>query len=475
MDKRNWKIIYTNYSGMEKKAVEFLSAEVGKYILRDTGIYTLYVLACERLGAKIDKNVIIVGNYNENEEIKKHIRKEDVPTNGYAVKVMKNPENEELNMVLITAFSEENLFYGAIHFVDDFLPSVAPVSGGLRTPKETFYHQLPDYFNTSEPTSKTRSIFTWGHPINNYRRYIENMARLKINQLIIWNDFLPVNAKDVVEYAHEFKIEVIWGFAWGWGTDCSKIDFNELEALKEDIVNKFKTYYIDSGDGIYFQSFTELHTDKIGDKLIAEAVTDFVNDVAGEIFKIKPDFKIQFGLHATSVKDHLEYIAEVDKRVEIIWEDCGVFPYHYLPKVEKEEFDRTMEFTDKILTLRNGEKAGVVYKGMMTMDWTKFSHQSGPYVMGMASDEIIEHDIKMLSPIWKSFQAEWMECGKHILNMTRQIILRYGENVNLCIAGALDGGIWFVPALCTEMMWNPTEDFEKIRERVAKRPCVKFV
>ena len=28
---------------MEKKAVEFLSAEVGKYILRDTGIYTLYV------------------------------------------------------------------------------------------------------------------------------------------------------------------------------------------------------------------------------------------------------------------------------------------------------------------------------------------------------------------------------------------------------------------------------------------------
>ena len=80
MDKRNWKIIYTNYSGMEKKAVEFLSAEVGKYILRDTGIYTLYVLACERLGAKIDKNVIIVGNYNENEEIKKHIRKEDVPT-----------------------------------------------------------------------------------------------------------------------------------------------------------------------------------------------------------------------------------------------------------------------------------------------------------------------------------------------------------------------------------------------------------
>ena len=473
MDKRNWKIIYTDYSGMEKKAVEFLSAEVGKYILRDAEVYTLYVLACEKLGAKHDKNVIIIGKYNENELIRQYIKKDEIAENGFAVKVMKTEEN--LNMVLITAYSEENLFYGAVHFVDDFLPAIAPVSGGLRTPSEIFYNELPDYFKTVAPDFKTRSVFTWGHPINNYRRYIENMARLKINQIIIWNDFLPLNAKDIVDFAHEFKIEIIWGFAWGWSTNCTEVIFEDLERLKQDILKNFRENYMSAGDGIYFQSFTELHTDKIGDMLIAEAVVDFVNSAAGEIFKIKPDFKIQFGLHATSVKEHLEYIDNVDRRIEIIWEDCGVFPYHYLPVVSEKEFDKTMEFTDKILTLRDGEKAGVVYKGMMTMDWTKFSHQSGPYVMGMASDEIIEHDIKMLSPIWKNFQSEWMECGRHVVKMTRSIKEKYGKNVNLCIAGALDGGIWFPEALCAEIMWNADEEFEEIRERVSKRPCVKFV
>ena len=63
-----------------------------------------------------------------------------------------------------------------------------------------FRRYLP-YFYSEVPDHKRRSIFTWGHPINDYRNYIENMARLKLNQLIIWNDFVPINAKEIIDYA----------------------------------------------------------------------------------------------------------------------------------------------------------------------------------------------------------------------------------------------------------------------------------
>ncbi|MBO5669983.1 MAG: hypothetical protein J6S41_00405, partial [Clostridia bacterium] len=54
----------------------------------------------------------------------------------------------------------------------------------------------------------------------------------------------------------------------------------------------------------------------------------------------------QFGLHATSVNTHLDSIARVDKRVEIVWEDCGEFPYGYTPRVESEaEFEKSLDFT----------------------------------------------------------------------------------------------------------------------------------
>ncbi len=39
MNKRNWKILYSTYTGMQKKAIELVSAEVGKTILRDKGVY----------------------------------------------------------------------------------------------------------------------------------------------------------------------------------------------------------------------------------------------------------------------------------------------------------------------------------------------------------------------------------------------------------------------------------------------------
>ena len=132
------------------------------------------------------------------------------------------------------------------------------------------------------------------------------MVLLKLNEIVIWNDYTQINAGEVVDYAHSLGIKVVWGFAWGWGTDCNVsmgLDEESMRELKDKIVKKYEKEYANSGaDGIYFQSCTELNQEYIGDKLIAEVVVDFVNDTAGALIDKYPRLHIQFGLHILKMK-----------------------------------------------------------------------------------------------------------------------------------------------------------------------------
>jgi len=355
--------------------------------------------------------------------------------------------------------------------VDNYLPKAAKnISNRIQSEYNTFDDKIPDYKNTSSPKSNKRSIFTWGQPINDYREYIDNAARCKINQIIIWNDFLPINAKDVVDYAHEYEIELIWGFAWGWGTDCSKADLTRLDDIKESVIKNFKENYMSSGDGIYFQSFTEIHREEIGGIVIADAVVRLVNETAKEIYKLKPDIHIQFGLHAMSVREKLEFIEKVDERIEIVWEDCGSFPYNYIPKVQTEkDYTDTLEFTEKIINLRNKGKTGLVYKGLMTLDWNHFAHQSGPYILGVNSEKTKKEDLDFLTPMWRYFTSDWITYGKYAYDFTKNIHLSGFDNINLNVAAQLSGGIWFPFALLSEILWNTDQSYEEILAKVLKR------
>lgn len=479
--KRNWKIVYTDFSGMERKAVELISKELGALVLREKGVYRINVLPIEKMGAPLDRNAVVVGLYSENELIRKYIKESDIPDNGYVIKVFDNPDDISLKLVLITANEKHNLFYGAVEFVDDYFVKAAPINvNGLRQVDEIFDKEnIPDYFCASAPAIKTRAIFTWGHPINDYRHYIDNMARMKLNQLIIWNDFVPLNAKDIVEYAHSYGIQVIWGYAWGWTPHCQDIDLNVdyMDELSDAVVEQYEREYRDiPGDGIYFQSFTELHEDYLGGLLVAEAVTDFVNKTAEKLLNKYPDLYIQFGLHAWSVENHLEFISKVDKRVEIMWEDCGAFPYDYEPAVaSREEFDKAVELTDKIINLRNEGAKSVLFKGNMVLDWERFAHQSGPFIMGEASKSIIEHDIQMLKPIWRNFQSQWYKEGKYAFEMAKHIADKTNGEMTVGIAGQFAGGHWFSEALCAQILWECNGSYEEILDKVSKRRCIDFV
>ncbi len=362
----------------------------------------------------------------------------------------------------------------AAHFVDDFFSLAAPNRNGLCYRDEIFLNRLPAYSYSTAPKAKTRSLFTWGHPINDYRKCIETLARLKFNQIIVWNDYLPINAEEFVDYAHSFGLTVVWGYAWGWFPDCTKVDLQKLDALKAEVIDTYNRVYKGKGDGIYFQSFTELHTATLQGKVIAEVVTDFVNDTAAALLENEPNLLIQFGLHAISVKDNADYLAKVDPRVQIIWEDCGIFPYGHDFERNAALEQSALDFTHLVIKQRPGVPVGMVFKGMLKQDWPNFEHQAGPFILGQSSEAVIKRDMEMFTPIWRYLQNEWFKNGDLAHTLANACIEDATADLNFCIASHIADTPWYPLALCAELFWDPTPAYEDIVARVTRRSFVEF-
>lgn len=482
-DKRNWKIVYSSYCGMEKKAVELVYSELGSLILRDAGQYAIHVLRCEKEDdAALDKNAVIIGVYGKSKLISEYVKEEEIAEGGYVVKVCDSHEVEGLKVAIITAKTPTEVFYGAVEFVDDYLNSATIIDSGITLTNRLLDPTLapfPDYYSAPSPTIKRRTVFAWGHPINDYREYIENLARLRLNQLVLWNDFVPINAKDLIDYAHEYGIQVVWGYSWGWITKCWTFDPDDIPKIQKQAIDTFERDYAPLGvDGIYFQSFTENVGASLKGKLVAEIVTDFVNDTASKLLEKYPSLYIIFGLHAESVKEHLEFIRNVDKRIEIMWENCGEFPYKYIPEVpDEEDFKKTLDFTDNIVSLRGEAPTALLIRGVATMSWISFAHQSGPYVIGKNAKSVIEHDKAIMRPIWRTLQAQWHKggAGKYAYRLIKHVASLGRGDVALGMAGQFAGGIWLNEAVTAEMLWNCDKPYDEILERVSRRRCVESV
>ncbi len=478
MKQTEWKIIYSSEGEISQRALRLLYQEAGQHLIREQGVYRIYVLPCEKEGAAFAKNTILLGLYNDSREIPKYVSEQEVPQDGFAVKVTENPNDpEEGRLVILTAYDEMELFYAAVHFLDDYVPTHAPLHGSNQMPDLIYDSPLPTYFYSEVADHKRRSIFTWGHPISDYRAYIDNMARMKYNELILWNDYVPLNIREILDYAHSYGIRVFLGYAWGWKPNCKGIQELSDEALaeiKNGIIRAYQTTYLPLNcDGIYFQSFTEMKRANIGDRNIAKTVVSLVNEVAEELWKINPDLKLIFGLHATSVREQLDEIAKVDRRIEILWEDCGEFPYHYRPFVKnREKFENNFEFIRKLLELRDGVGVGLVFKGMMVMDWKKFVPQAGPFVMGENAKSIAAHDTGIRRNSWRIFSASWMESCPDALRMMQFINEHQKSDVLMNIAVNGDGGAFFPMALCGEMFRKAPETAPALLKKVAARPYV---
>ena len=478
MKQKEWKIIYTKYEGVTKRTISFLSKEAGRMIIREPNVYSIHVLPCEREGCEVSKNAFFVGCYNDSPTIQKFVSHNEVPADGFLVKVVENPDDKDGRFVILTAHTDTELFYAAVSFIDDYITEHAPMHGGvLPMPDLAFDSPLAIGSYAETPDNKTRSIFTWGHSFNDYRAYIDNMARMKFNELIVWNDYLPINIGDIIDYAHSYGIRLLIGYSWGWreiSPKADKIPRESLDALRDKIVSHYKNIYEPTGcDGIYFQAFTERKEQVIDGVPIARIVTELINETAKEIFEISPNVRLEWGLHATSVKEWLSEIARLDTRIGILWEDCGEFPYSYNSYINDEEsYKETLEFTKKMLELRGGVGVGLVFKGVMMLDWHKFAMQRGPFVMGENHKDIAAHDRYIRANAWREFSANWLKSGDKVAQMIKFIKENKLGDVNMCLAGTFDGGIYLPVALCAQMYRSCDGDFTDILRKVTRRSCI---
>ncbi|MBQ8893527.1 MAG: hypothetical protein IJ043_03865 [Clostridia bacterium] len=449
-----------------RKAIEVLSQTLLDYI----GSYP----ASFQYDAATDYSkyrCIFIGTKNNHPYIAQSTQTVPPHAEAYAISVQNDT-------VIIEGSDDAGVLYGCIDFYNQYIVRFEYASNHNRYHQNIFDDVLPDFAYSSAPTVRSRGLWTWGFVIYDYKGYIDNMVKLKMNTLIMWNDYAPLNAKEIIDYAHSCGIRVIWGFSWGWDSGCKNLSLESLPTQSQDIFRKFKEEYAPlSVDGIYFQTITELKTEYLGGILVADAVTDFVNNTAKLFFSEYPDLEIQFGLHATSVKQRLEIIKKVDARLRIVWEDCGSFPFSYIPH-DLDSFEETKAFAEKIATLRGtDDRFGVVTKGLTKLDWSRFEHLDGPAAMGTGSKSWKADRIVRKSKIWRYLQAYWLTNADKVLEMIKAMAeAKQGDLLITALVedGMFEENIMFPVALYSEMLWDCNADLPQLINQVALREYVTF-
>jgi len=461
MAKHDWKIIYSGTSPIEMRALEFLYGEMGNYMLRDWGIYALYTMACEKAAGELpNQDAVIIGIANENELLKKFIDPAEIPADGFILRKLDNPQYPGKQLVLIAGSNASAVLYGVTTFIDDVLMSLSPRdNNAVIADADVFALPMKDFNIIDAPASKIRSVFTWAHPIGDMYEYFRNMARLKFNRVYMWNEFPPLNAAEVVEYAHSWGIEIFWGFAWGWSTNCPGTNVADLNALKQSILKEYHDIWAGlPGDGIYFQSFTEMMQREINGRCVADCVVELVNGITEELLKENPVLKIVFGLHASSVKDDLAIIARSDKRLEILWEDCGNYPFNHINEVPTPAED--LAFVRDLFAMKH--LMGLVYKCQLTQKWANFAHQAGAYILGHNGSKMQANDLEVTQSAWRNYKAVWSEHGKLAYDLAQIIQNEGGSDVEMNVAAQLNGPIHWPTALTAELFWNSNRSYIEI-------------
>lgn len=442
--------------------------------------YVLTVTTAAELDVEKEKyyNVIAVGTAEDNPYIASLVGEGiiSIPDDpdGYVIRVLDNPKNTEKQLTVLAGASSHSVCYAVSEYIGNYLPITE--SRDLHKVRFVpyFTRKTAETYRVRTPKIKERGVWTWGHVIYDYKRFIDNMQKLRMNIITVWNDYPPINAREFVEYAHAAGIKVIWGFSIGWGYKVNISDNAELDRIIDDALSHYEKNYLDlGGDGIYFQSFTETDKDTQNGVNIACAVKIYVNKIYERFKERFGDMRIQFGLHATSVKKHLDEIGGIDPGVEIIWEDLGCFPYRYSPE-NTEDTEGMLSLTESITSLGEG-KMGVVLKGLSCLEWFEFENQFGRYPMGAWGERYVEARREKQNKFWRRVNALWLKNG-HLAKDAMLLLCGGGANTveALIEDGLLEESIPFAVAVMAELMWDPEDEMDEVVYRSAIRPDVEM-
>ncbi|MBR6772420.1 MAG: hypothetical protein IKM29_03395 [Clostridia bacterium] len=464
-----WRIVYGSSLGIEGFALSQLSARLCEELGRDVSC----VRAENFTPETPEQNVLLLGTAGNNPYIAKY--SEGIPSNAesYLIRTVENGLSPKGQTLVIAGSDPSGVLYGAMDFLHFYADRLSHGEYYREKKYLPFIDPLPKIDVSSSPSVAKRGIWTWGRCIYDYRGFLDNMARCKMNTVVIWNDVPPTNGKELVSYAHSRGIKVIWGFSWGWGTELAAdiTDVGSYDEWKAEIVESYgKVWAPLEGDGIYFQTATECDEKTVNGLPLAAYVVNWVNGIAKAMYEKYPELDIEFGLHATAVKTSTEYLSSLDPRLTVTWEDGGAFPFAYHAWAT-EAFDGTLELTEKMLALRGeNEKAGFVFKGICTLFWPEFMPARDSFVLGEASEAVIQKRLSLVRGDIRTEQAYWLENLENLTTIARRLAASgtaKGSVTILCEDGCFERARWIPCVLFAETLWNTNAKPQEIIRRSA--------
>lgn len=471
---KRWRVLFGSYDGVERFAVNELQSYVQDFLP-----YTLAIEQVDSADVHCEDDLILIGTADSNGRIAELIEKGAVAApegpQGYSIACIDSPWCEGQKVVVVAGGGPSGVVYGVQDYhIRVLMPLVRP-DDSVNSQKR--FGEMPDFAIAEHPLIENRGIWTWGYVIYDYKRFIDNMARCKMNMLTIWNDCPPLNSRELIDYAHSRGVKIIFGFHWGWGVAIDPNNPEHRQRIKEEVIRNYVENYRHLGmDGIYFQTFTEHNELDMGEKSTAAYACEWVNDIASGLYEIDPDLYIQFGLHATSILEKYVDLQGLDPRVVITWEDAGVIPYSYNPVTELPDAgyaqprrvdtpEATIEYSKKLATFRENREFALVPKGWITLRWDLEFEHHGPFILGERDAEFIRQRLVERQRRWDYANRTWMVNYPLAIEFYRQILDTNPDKMT--VTGLIEDGLFeekIQPSvgLFAETIWNPRRDEKEI-------------
>ena len=394
---------------------------------------------------------------------------------GYSIKTAPDPADPEKTLTVLQGADPAGVLYAAQDWRRFAIRDKEVYHGyHYNTRYRPFLDPALPFERRSAPKIEHRGLWSWGHVVYDYQGYIDHMAACKMNTLILWNDYAPLNADEVIRYAHDHAVRVIWGFSWCWGEKVDPENPADLKKWTDFVLNTYENQYRPLGcDGIYFQAFTETKDTTLGGHSISDLVIRWVRDISREVYARYPDLWIQFGLHATSIRSECSKFSAIDPRMSIVWEDAGDFPYAYNP-VQNQNLRDTLDYTKELLALRGPqERFGAVLKGFTVLNWDRFEHQKGPFILGKADPSFVKERAAEKEFYWRYATPYWTEQAPFLKEFFQAVAA--APIHDRLITALVEDGLWERGVhqsvqLYAELLWDPDEDLNEILTAIAHDP-----
>jgi hypothetical protein len=472
-----WSLLFGSFAGIERTAVVELQKILQYYVP-----YTLVVRPADAAVVETGGHVALIGTASSNPVIGELIRRGalDAPNGeeGYTLLLGESPWETGHRVLVVAGADERGVLYGVQEAAARLFNGGSLLDGFGGSERGKHLETCEPFSVREAPAIRNRGLWTWGYPITSYRGYLDNMARLKMNMLTLWNDHVPLNIEEVIEYAHARGIRVILGFHWGWGhkgsLDLSKL--SDRKKIRDTVLETYRSQYASlNHDGIYFQTLTEHRELEWKGRSTAARAKELVNETAPALLTEFPGLRIQFGLHATSIGENYRDLADLDPRVTIVWEDCcGQVPYSYFPAQVVEvtaDFEASLAYSRQLAGFRPGQEFALVPKGWTCIRWQADFENHSSFVLGEQSSLRRRERLALRRNEWDRINSHWLEHYPLAARFYREM---RAVNPVITATGLVEDGLFeeeIQPsvALFAETLWNPAQSDADILRR-ALRP-----